>query len=103
MTAKKKRATPTPAPNAKKKPAKPAVRPPAESKSPKAPAPATATVLAATQYSALDAADRSRLSRPKAAPASADAIDRLEELAAFRDRGVLTEEEFRVQKARLLQ
>jgi hypothetical protein len=53
MTAKKKRATPTPAPAAKKKPpAKPASSPP---KVP-APAPAAAGGPGAKQYSALDAA-----------------------------------------------
>jgi hypothetical protein len=41
--------------------------------------------------------------RPQAPPASADAISQLKELAALRDQGVLTEEEFQAQKARLLQ
>jgi hypothetical protein len=41
--------------------------------------------------------------RPQAPPPSADAISQLKELAALRDQGVLTEEEFQAQTARLLQ
>jgi hypothetical protein len=36
------------------------------------------------------------------APAGADPVDQLEKLADLRDRGVLTDEEFRAQKARIL-
>jgi uncharacterized protein YnzC (UPF0291/DUF896 family) len=34
---------------------------------------------------------------------SADQIDRLKELAALRDQGILTEEEFAAQKAQILE
>jgi hypothetical protein len=37
-----------------------------------------------------------------AAPAAADPIDRLKELGELRDNGVLTEEEFQAQKAKVL-
>jgi Short C-terminal domain len=42
--------------------------------------------------------------QPQAAPppAAADPIDRLKELGELRDKGVLTEEEFQAQKAKVL-
>jgi hypothetical protein len=39
---------------------------------------------------------------PPAAPAEADPIERLRELGQLRDQGILTEEEFAAQKAKLL-
>ena len=39
---------------------------------------------------------------PAAAPAGADPIQQLKELGELRDKGVLTEEEFAAQKAKLL-
>jgi hypothetical protein len=44
------------------------------------------------------------IEQPQAAPppAAADPIDRLKELGELRDKGVLTEEEFEAQKAKVL-
>ena len=39
---------------------------------------------------------------PAAAPAAADPIEQLKELAALKQQGILTEEEFAAQKARIL-
>jgi hypothetical protein len=39
---------------------------------------------------------------PAAEPAAADPIEQLTQLAALKDQGVLTEEEFAAQKARIL-
>jgi hypothetical protein len=39
---------------------------------------------------------------PPPAPAAADPIDKLKELGELRDKGVLTEEEFQAQKAKVL-
>lgn len=39
---------------------------------------------------------------PAAAPAGGDTIEQLKELAALRDQGVLTDEEFAAQKAKIL-
>jgi len=40
--------------------------------------------------------------QPAAAPAASDPIEQLKELGELRDKGVLTEEEFAAQKAKLL-
>ena len=40
--------------------------------------------------------------QPAPAPAAPDPIEQLKELAALRDQGILTEEEFAAQKAKIL-
>jgi hypothetical protein len=47
-------------------------------------------------------ADYQQAPPPAAAPAAADPVQQLKELGELRDKGVLTEEEFAAQKAKLL-
>ena len=58
----------------------------------------------ASRWSQQERAAGGSVEQPQAAPppAAADPIDRLKELGELRDSGVLTEEEFQAQKAKVL-
>ena len=53
-------------------------------------------------YGQYDAPPQYEAPAPVAAPAAPDPIDQLKELAALRQQGVLTEDEFTAQKAKIL-
>ena len=58
----------------------------------------------ASRWSQQEPQQQQDVEQPQAAPppAAADPIDRLKELGELRDSGVLTEEEFQAQKAKVL-
>lgn len=58
----------------------------------------------ASRWSQQEQQQQESVEQPQAAPppAAADPIDRLKELGELRDSGVLTEEEFQAQKAKVL-